>query len=208
MSRIHRSVCKLCRREGLKLYLKGTRCESDKCAFERRGYAPGQHGQRRAKETEYGTQLREKQKVKRIYSVFERQFRRYFAEASRKKGVTGETLLQLLERRLDNTLYRMGFAESRRQARMDVRHGHVTVNGRKVDIPSYLLQEGDRIAIREKFRGNPVLKRSLEHLQKRGVPEWLEVEPDAYTGVFKKIPTKDEIALPVQEQLIVELYSK
>lgn len=202
------SVCRICRREGMKLYLKGTRCETDKCAFERRGYAPGQHGQKRHKDTEYGLQLREKQKVKRIYGLLERQFRRYFSIASRKKGVTGETLLQLLEQRLDNTVYRMGFAESRRQARQVVRHGMILVNGKKVDIPSYTLKAGDKLSILEKFKENVALKRSLDSLQKRGVPEWLEVDTGTLAGVFKKVPTKDEIALPVQEQLIVELYSK
>ena len=202
------SVCRLCRREGIKLFLKGSRCESEKCAFERRGYAPGQHGQKRRKDTEYGLQLREKQKVKRIYGLFEKQFRRYFAIASRRKGVTGETLLQLLEQRLDNTVYRMGFSESRRQARQIVKHGQIQVNGKKVDIPSYTLKAGDKVTLLEKFKGNVVLKRSLETLQKRGVPEWLEVDTGALSGVFKKVPTKDEIALPVQEQLIVELYSK
>jgi small subunit ribosomal protein S4 len=192
----------------MKLFLKGTRCETEKCAFERRGYAPGQHGQKRRKDTEYGLQLREKQKVKRIYGLLERQFRRYFSIASRKKGVTGETLLQLLEQRLDNTVFRMGFAESRRQARQVVRHGRILVNGKKVDIPSYTLKSGDKIAIQEKFKENTALKRSLETLQKRGVPEWLEVDSGALSGTFKKIPTKEEIALPVQEQLIVELYSK
>ncbi len=202
------SVCRICRREGMKLYLKGTRCETEKCAFERRGYAPGQHGQKRRKDTEYGLQLREKQKVKRIYGLLERQFRRYFSIAARKKGVTGETLLQLLEQRLDNTIFRMGFAESRRQARQVVRHGMILVNGKKVDIPSYTLKEGDKISILEKFKENTGLKRSLETLQKRGVPDWLEVDTTALAGTFKKVPTKDEIALPVQEQLIVELYSK
>lgn len=202
------TVCRICRREGMKLYLKGTRCETEKCAFERRGYAPGQHGQKRRKDTEYGLQLREKQKVKRIYGVLEKQFRRYFSLASRKKGVTGETLLQLLEQRLDNTIYRMGFAESRRQARQIVRHGMVLVNGKKVDVPSYTLKVGDKIGILDKFKENVVLKKSLETLQKRGVPEWLEVDAPTLSGSFKKVPTKDEIALPVQEQLIVELYSK
>jgi len=202
------AVCRICRREGMKLYLKGTRCESEKCAFERRGYAPGQHGQKRRKDTEYGLQLREKQKVKRIYGLFEKQFRRYFSIAARKKGVTGENLLQLLEQRLDNTVYRLGFSESRRQARQVVRHGMILVNGKKVDIPSYTLKAGDKISIQEKFKENLVLKRSVESLQKRGVPEWLEVDATTLSGSFKKIPTKDEIALPVQEQLIVELYSK
>ncbi len=202
------SVCRICRREGMKLYLKGTRCETDKCAFERRGYAPGQHGQKRRKDTEYGLQLREKQKVKRIYGLFEKQFRRYFVIASRKQGVTGETLLQLLEQRLDNTIYRMGFAESRTQARQVVRHGQVLVNGKKVDIPSYTLKAGDKVSIAEKYKDNVFLKKSMEQLQKRGVPEWMEVDTDTLSGVFKKVPTKEEIALPVQEQLIVELYSK
>lgn len=202
------TVCRICRREGMKLFLKGTRCETEKCALERRGYAPGQHGQKRRKDTEYGLQLREKQKVKRIYGLLEKQFRRYFSIASRKKGVTGETLLQLLEQRLDNTIYRMGFAESRRQARQVVRHGMILVNGKKVDIPSYTLKAGDKIAILDKYKENVGLKRSLETLQKRGVPEWLEVDTGALAGTFKKVPTKDEIALPVQEQLIVELYSK
>jgi small subunit ribosomal protein S4 len=202
------AVCRICRREGMKLYLKGTRCESEKCAFERRGYAPGQHGQKRRKDTEYGLQLREKQKVKRIYGLFEKQFRRYFSIAARKKGITGENLLQLLEQRLDNTVYRLGFSESRRQARQVVRHGMILVNGKKVDIPSYTLKAGDKISIQEKFKENLVLKRSVESLQKRGVPEWLEVDATTLSGSFKKIPTKDEIALPVQEQLIVELYSK
>ncbi len=192
----------------MKLYLKGTRCETDKCAFERRGYAPGQHGQKRRKDTEYGLQLREKQKVKRIYGVLEKQFRRYFVIASRKKGVTGETLLQLLEQRLDNTIYRMGFAESRTQARQVVRHGQVLVNGKKVDIPSYTLKAGDKVAVTEKYKENVILKKSMEQLQKRGVPEWLDVDTGTLSGVFKKVPTKEEIALPVQEQLIVELYSK
>ncbi len=202
------SVCRICRREGMKLYLKGNRCDTEKCAFERRGYAPGQHGQKRRKDTEYGLQLREKQKVKRIYGLYEKQFRRYFSMASRKKGVTGETLLQLLEQRLDNTIYRLGFAESRYQARQVVRHGMVLVNGKKVDIPSYLLKAGDKISILDKYKENVVIKRSLETLQKKNVPEWLEVDAGSFSGIFKKIPTKEEIALPIQEQLIVELYSK
>jgi small subunit ribosomal protein S4 len=202
------AVCRICRREGMKLYLKGTRCETEKCAFERRSYAPGQHGQRRKKDTEYGLQLREKQKVKRIYGVLEKQFRRYFSIAASAKGVTGETLLQLLEQRLDNTVFRLGFAESRRQARQVVRHGMILVNGKKVDIPSYSLKAGVKVAVSDQFKENPGVKRSLEMLQKRGVPAWLEVDTTALSGTFKKIPTKDEIALPVQEQLIVELYSK
>jgi small subunit ribosomal protein S4 len=208
MSRQLLSVCKLCRRENMKLYLKGTRCESEKCAFDRRGYAPGQHGIKRRKDTEYGLQLREKQKVKRIYGLFEKQFRRYFVIASRKKGVTGETLLQLLERRLDNTAYRLGFGESRQQARQLVRHGLILVNGKKVNIPSYTLAAGDSISVRGEFKENVMLKRSIENFKKRGTPDWLELDATTLTGKFKKIPSKEEIALPVQEQLIVELYSK
>ena len=196
----------------MKLFLKGERCYKPTCPIEKRGtQPPGQHGRnvRRAKQlVGYGEQLREKQKVKRIYGVLERQFRRYFSIAAAKKGITGETLLQLLEQRLDNTIYRMGFAESRRQARQVVRHGMVVVNGKKVDIPSYTLKAGDKIAIAEKFKENVGLKRSLETLQKRGVPEWLEVDTTTLAGTFKKVPNKNEIALPVQEQLIVELYSK
>jgi small subunit ribosomal protein S4 len=208
MSGKSNSVCKLCRREGMKLFLKGTRCETDKCAFERRAYAPGQHGQKRRKDTEYGLQLREKQKVKRIYGVREKQFRRFFAGAARVKGSTGEVLLQMLERRLDSAVYRMGFAESRRQARQIVKHGLVKVNGRKVDIPSFQLQAGDKIVLTEAYSGSVTVKRSLENLQKRAVPVWLQVDPATFSATFTKIPAKDEIALPVQEQLIVELYSK
>jgi len=208
MSGKSNAVCKLCRREGMKLFLKGTRCEMDKCAFERRAYAPGQHGQKRHKDTEYGLQLREKQKVKRIYGVREKQFRRFFAESSRVQGSTGEVLLQMLERRLDSAIYRMGFAESRRQARQVVKHGLVTVNGKKVDIPSFQLKAGDKLVLTQAYSGSVTVKRSLENLQKRVVPIWLEVDPTTFTGTFKKIPAKDEIALPVQEQLIVELYSK
>lgn len=208
MSGKSNSVCRLCRREGMKLFLKGARCEMDKCAFERRGYAPGQHGQKRRKDTEYGLQLREKQKVKRIYGVREKQFRRFFAGAARVKGSTGEVLLQMLERRLDSAIYRMGFAESRRQARQIVKHGLVTVNGKKVDIPSFQLKAGDKIVLTDGYKDSVTVKRSLEFLQKHTVPVWLEVDPTTFSGVFKKIPAKDEIALPVQEQLIVELYSK
>jgi small subunit ribosomal protein S4 len=192
----------------MKLFLKGTRCELDKCAFERRGYAPGQHGQKRHKDTEYGLQLREKQKVKRIYGIREKQFRRFFGGAVREKGSTGEVLLQMLERRLDSTIYRMGFAESRRQARQIVKHGLLTVNGKKVDIPSFQLKPGDKLVLTPAYSGSVTVKRSLENLAKRVVPIWLEVDPTTFTGTFKKIPAKDEIALPVQEQLIVELYSK
>ena len=208
MARYRGAVCRLCRREGAKLFLKGERCFTDKCALERRPYPPGQHGQMRTKKTEYGLLLREKQKLKRIYGVLEKQFRRYFAEAERRKGVTGETLLVLLERRLDNVVYRMGFANSRNQARQLVRHGHVMVNGRKVDIPSYQVKVGDVIKIREKSREIPLIKEALEGRARRGVPSWLEVDAERLEGKIKAMPTREEIAIPVQEQLIVEFYSK
>ncbi|MCD6320158.1 MAG: 30S ribosomal protein S4 [Candidatus Desulfofervidaceae bacterium] len=208
MARYRGAVCRLCRREGAKLFLKGERCFTDKCALERRPYPPGQHGQMRTKKTEYGLLLREKQKLKRIYGVLEKQFRRYFAEAERRKGVTGETLLVLLERRLDNVIYRMGFANSRNQARQLVRHGHVMVNGRKVDIPSYQVKVGDVIKIREKSREIPLIKEALEGRARRGVPSWLEVDAERLEGKIKAMPTREEIAIPVQEQLIVEFYSK
>ena len=208
MARYRGPVCRLCRREGVKLFLKGDRCYTDKCAMERRPYPPGQHGQMRRKKTEYALLLREKQKLKRIYGVLEKQFRRYFEEAERQKGVTGENLLILLERRLDNVIYRMGFANSRNQARQLVRHGHVLVNGKKVDIPSYLVDVGDEIAIREKSREIPFIKEAMESVSRRGIPSWLEVDPDNFKGKVKALPTREEIAIPVQEQLIVEFYSK
>ena len=208
MARYRGPVCRLCRREGVKLFLKGDRCYTDKCAMERRPYPPGQHGQMRRKKTEYALLLREKQKLKRIYGVLEKQFRRYFEEAERQKGVTGENLLILLERRLDNVVYRMGFANSRNQARQLVRHGHVLVNGKKVDIPSYLVDVGDEIAIREKSREIPFIKEAMESVSRRGIPSWLEVDSDNFKGRVKALPTREEIAIPVQEQLIVEFYSK
>jgi len=201
-------VCRLCRREGVKLFLKGERCYTDKCALERRPYPPGQHGQMRIKKTDYGILLREKQKLKRIYGILEKQFHRYFEEAVRLKGITGENLLMLLERRLDNVVYRMGFANSRRQARQLVRHGHVLVNDEKVDIPSYLVEVGDIIKIREKSKDIPFIKEALEAVARRGVPSWLEVDKERLEGRVKALPTRDEIAIPVQEQLIVEFYSK
>ncbi len=208
MARTRGAVCRLCRREGMKLFLKGDRCYKDKCAIERRGYAPGQHGRRRTKVTGYGTQLREKQKVKRIYGVLERQFRNYFKKAARRKGITGETLLQFLEQRLDNVVHRIGFAASRPQARQLVANGHVTVNGRKVDIPSYLVQEGDEISIREKSRKNEFLQVSIETAMGRGVPAWLELDAENFKGRVATLPTREDIVLPITEQLIVELYSK
>ncbi len=208
MARYTASVCRLCRREGMKLFLKGDRCFKDKCAFERRGYAPGQHGRRRTKIQGYGVQLREKQKVKRMYGVLERQFRRYFAEATRSKGITGASLLQMLERRLDNVVYRLGFASSRAMARQLVGHGHFQIDGRKVDIPSSLVRVGAVISVRERSRKNEAIKSCLDTAAGRGVPAWLELDREAFRGTVKQLPARDEIAIPIQEQLIVELYSK
>lgn len=208
MARYTGPVCRLCRRENMKLYLKGDRCYSDKCAYERRNYAPGQHGKLRSKLSDYGLRLREKQKLRRIYGLTEKQFKLYFKEADRQKGVTGTNFLILLERRLDNTVYRLGFAQSRAQARQLVRHGHFLVNGKAVDIPSYLLKPGDVISVVEKSRGLAVINEALEALPRRGVPPWLELRKEQYEGVFKTFPTREEIDIPVQEQLIVEFYSK
>jgi len=200
--------CRLCRREGSKLFLKGDRCYSDKCAFERRSYAPGQHGQGRIKVSDYGIRLREKQRVRRIYGVKESQFRRYFEEADRQKGVTGTNLLRLLEKRLDNVVYRLGFADSRNQARQLVKHGHFLVNGRKVDIPSFQVRVGDVISLREKSRDIPPVVQALEAVARRGVPEWLELDAEGRKGTVKSEPERSHITLPIQEQLIVEFYSK
>ncbi|HWP99564.1 MAG TPA: 30S ribosomal protein S4 [Vicinamibacterales bacterium] len=209
MARYIGPVCRLCRREGMKLFLKGERCYTEKCAIERRNLPPGQHGKiRRAKLAGYGLQLREKQKVKRIYGVLENQFRRYFEAAERTRGITGETLLQLLERRLDNVVYRLGFATSRAQARQLVRHGHFLVNGRKVDIPSYSVRVGDVVAVRPASAQSPVIQHALEEVKGRGIPEWLSLDPARLEGRVVSLPTRDQINLPVQEQLIVELYSK
>jgi len=202
-------VCRLCRRERMKLFLKGDRCFKEKCAIERRGYPPGQHGGRRTRRTlGYGLQLREKQKVKRIYGVLERQFRGYFEEADRRKGITGENLLVLLELRLDNSVYSLGFAASRAQARQLVRHGHLRVDGVKVTIPSYQIRPGQTIAIKEASRKNDFVRASVETARGRGVPEWLELDAEAFSGKVLRVPTREDIKLPVQEQLIVELYSK
>jgi small subunit ribosomal protein S4 len=191
------------------LFLKGDRCYSEKCAFERRAYAPGQHGQARfRKVSDYAIQLREKQKVKRIYGMLEGQFRKYFKMADASKGVTGENLLMLLERRLDNTLYRLGMASSRSQARQLVRHNHVLVQGRKVNIPSFLVKAGDVISVREKSRQNQSIAESLEAMARRGVPSWLELDQKNFQGAVKSLPVREEITMPIQEQLIVELYSK
>jgi len=202
------AVCRLCRREGLKLFLKGERCYTDKCSIERRNYPPGEHGQARPKFSEYAIQLREKQKLRRIYGLLEGQFRRYFGLAERGKGVTGDTLLQLLERRLDNVVYRLGLATSRPQARQFVRHGHFLVNGRKVDIPSYSLKEGDVVTMLGRTQKNPTVEHAMEEVKGRGIPEWLSFDANTITGRVNALPTREQINLPVQEQLIVELYSK
>jgi small subunit ribosomal protein S4 len=198
----------MCRREGMKLFLKGERCFTDKCAIERRNYPPGQHGQGRHKMSEYSVQLREKQKVKRIYGVLERQFRRYFHLAEQSRGVTGEALLVNLERRLDNIVYRMGFANSRNEARQLVRHGHFSINGRTVTIPSSLVRVGDKIEVREGSRKVARIVDALELSQRRGVPEWLEVQREAFVGTVKALPQRADLTMPINETLIVELYSK
>ncbi len=208
MARYREAVCRLCRREGVELYLKGDRCFTDKCAIKRRGYPPGQHGQRRPKHSDYGVQLREKQKAKRIYGLLERQFRTYFEKADRMKGKTGDNLLILLERRLDNVAYRLGFATTRRESRQLVRHGHFVVGGRKVNIPSYLVRAGETIAVREKSRAIQNLNEALDAVVRKGIPTWLELDRENYRGTVKVLPTRTEITEPIQEQLIVELYSK
>lgn len=209
MAVYHDARCRLCRREGIKLFLKGERCFSDKCAMERRGYAPGEHGKRRRmKETDYGVQLREKQKARRIYAVLERQFRGYFRKAERQKAATGTVLLQMLECRADNVLYRLGLAPSRSTARQLLRHRHVAVNGRTMSIPSYILKAGDEISIREKSRNIPTILAALEKQKGRGSPEWLEIDAEQFRGKVLQVPSREAIGVPVNEQLIVELYSK
>ena len=209
MVRYSGASCRICRRENLKLFLKGDRCYSDKCAFERRSFAPGQHGQNRfRKPSDYAVQLREKQKVKHLYGVFEAQFRRFFAEAERVRGVTGATLLSMLERRLDNVVYRLGFASSRTQGRQMVRHSLVTINGHKVNIPSYQVKVGDIVSLKEKQQKSELVADNLQGAARRGVPSWLELDAKAFKGTVKALPNRDEITLPIQEQLIVELYSK
>ncbi len=195
----------------MKLFLKGQRCFSDKCAIEKRNFVPGEHGRgyrRRSRIIGYGLQLREKQKVKRVYGVLEKQFRRYFQKAARKKGVTGELLLQFLERRLDNVVHRLGFASSRKQARQLVRHGHLLVNGKKVNVPSYILNEGDEVSIRPKSRKNVFIQSSLQELSGRGVPDWLQPDGDQFKGHVLQLPKREDIKIPVEESMIVELYSK
>jgi small subunit ribosomal protein S4 len=202
-------VCRLCRREGEKLFLKGDRCYTDKCAFERRkDQIPGQHWQRRGKASDYGTQLRAKQKAKRTYGILERQFRTYFTRAERMKGVTGDNLLGLLERRLDNVVFRLGFAANRAQARELVRHGHFQVNGRRVDIPSFVVKAGDVVTLCEASRQSKVFAEAIETMPRRQVPAWLEVRPDKFEGEVKSLPTREEIGGTINEKLIVELYSK
>lgn len=208
MARYCDSVCTTCRREGMKLFLKGDRCYTDKCAFERRAYAPGQHGQQRRKLSDYGVQLREKQRAKQIYGLLERQFRGYVRMAERMKGVTGENLLLLLERRLDNVVYRLGFASSRSQARQLVQHGHFSVNGRRVTIPSYLVREGDAVQVLEKSRAVQSIVESIEAVERRGVPEWLLLDKQSFEGKFMTLPSREQLVTPIQEHLIVELYSK
>jgi len=204
-------VCKLCRREGEKLFLKGERCFTPKCAVERRSYAPGMHGRRgqyRRKVSDYGLQLREKQKARRIYGVMERQFRRYFREAQKQKGLTGENLLQILERRLDNVVYRLGFASSRAQARQLVRHGHFEVNGRKTDIPSYLVKPGDEIRVRDRSRKLAYFQAAAKELERKAVPEWMSLDPRSLSGRILELPKREDIDLTLKEQLIVEYYSR
>jgi len=209
LARYTGSVCRMCRRENMKLFLKGDRCYTDKCAVERRNYAPGQHGQGRIKVSDYGTQLREKQRVKRTYGLLEKQFHSYFVKADRMKGVTGENLLVLLERRLDSIVYRMGFASSRAEARQLVRHSHFLVNGRKVNVPSYSVRPDDVIELREKSRKVVRINEALDSVMRRGVPSWLDLERDAFKGSLKTLPVRAEMTTPAfQEQLIVELYSK
>ncbi|HBQ94758.1 MAG TPA: 30S ribosomal protein S4 [Sulfobacillus sp.] len=207
MARYTGPVCRLCRREGVKLYLKGDKCFTDKCPVMRRPYAPGQHGQGRRKLSEYGVQLREKQKARRTYGIMEGQFSRYFGKASAKKGVTGELLFQLLERRLDNVVYRMGFASSRAEARQLVRHNHFAVNGRRVNIPSYSVKPGDVVEVREVSRQKPRFKALME-APLRTIPAWLDVQRDQWRGAVVIMPNRDEIDTPVQEQLIIEWYSR
>ena len=209
MARYTDSSCKLCRRENLRLYLKGDRCYGDKCGFERRSYAPGQHGQRRGgKLSDYRIQLREKQKVKRIYGLLEKQFRGYYYRADKQKGITGTNLLILLESRLDNVVYRMGFAASRKQARQLVRHNHFLVNNRKVNIPSYQVRPGDEIGAKDKSKKVTQVVEAMETVVRRGVPDWVEVDKEKFKGTFKALPNREDLTMPIQEQLIIELYSK
>jgi len=202
------SVCRLCRRENQKLFLKGDRCNTEKCAIERRGYPPGQHGQGRIKFSEYGLQLREKQKIKRIYGLLEKQFRNLFHTADRKKGVTGNNLLAALECRLDNVSYRAGFANSRTEARQLVRHGHVLVNGQRVNIPSFQVKKGDMVTIKEKSRAHNRVASALEGVKRREIPQWLDLDPGAFAAKIRDLPAREDITMPMEERMVVELYSK
>lgn len=208
MARYSQSLCRQCRREGMKLFLKGDRCFTDKCSLDRRAYGPGQHGQRRKKLSDYGMQLREKQRAKQMYGILERQFRLYFKMADQMKGITGDNLLLLLERRLDNMVYRLGFARSRAQARQLVCHGHFKVNEKRVNIPSYLVRQGDTITVAPKSQKKTEIQMALEAIDRRGVPEWLMLEKDKFAGKIMAYPTREQLGIPIQEQLIVELYSK
>ena len=208
MARYRESVCRLCRREGMKLFLKGDRCFTNKCAVERRNFPPGQHGKRRSKILGYGIQLREKQKVKRFYGVLEGQFRLTFQQAERMRGVTGENLLSLLERRLDNVVHRLGFSGSRPQARQLVRHGHVRVNGRKVNVPSMIVPQGALVSIKDKSRTNPLIASAVETAKGRGIPAWLELDAAQFQGKVVALPKREDVSIPISEKLIVELYSK
>ncbi len=208
MARYTGPVCRICRRENQKLFLKGERCMTEKCAFERRGYPPGQHGHGRIKFSEYALQLREKQKLKRLYGLAEKQFRSYFDRAETMKGVTGNNLLSLLERRLDNVAYRMGLGGSRTQARLFVRHGHVLVNGKRVNIPSYSLAKGDVVTVKENSQKITTVLAALEAAKTRDVPQWLEVDHSAFKAMIKDMPSKEDVTVPVEERLVVELYSK
>jgi small subunit ribosomal protein S4 len=208
MARYIGALCRICRREGEKLFIKGDRCYTEKCAIERRKYPPGQHGQGFRKLSDYGIQLREKQKVRKMYGLLERQFRRYFYAAERKKGITGEVLLQLIEGRLDTVVFRMGFAPNRRRARQLVSHGHILINGKEVNLPSYAVKAGETVEVKESSRDMPEIVDSISKSEHRGLPGWVEVDGANFTGKVSHIPSRDEIQLPVQEQLIVELYSK
>ena len=208
MARYCDSVCRICRRENQKLFLKGDRCYSEKCAFERRGYPPGQHGQGRIKFSEYGLQLREKQKIKKTYGLLEKQFRSVFDKADRMKGVTGSNMLSLLERRLDNVTYRSGFANSRAEARQMVRHGHFTVNGHRVDVPSFLVKKGDLIEVSTKSRNVARIGGALEAVKRREIPQWLELDSSSQKSRIRDLPARDDVTAPMQERLVVELYSK
>lgn len=208
MARTLSSSCKMCRRENMKLFLKGDRCLGDKCAFERRSYPPGQHGQTRTKVSDFGLQLREKQKVKRIYGLLERQFRKYFEYADAKKGATGTNLLVELERRLDNVVYRLGFADSRKEARQLVLHAHFRVNGKKVNIPNTLLKPGDVVSVREKSQKGVTIIRAMENVKKREIPEWLELQGSEFKGSVRRLPERNQVTMPIEENLVVELYSR